>query len=149
MSILAIKEKGRNRRIRKTILVYLIISLLAVAIDNIYAVFGHGVSSAAMTWMFLYPLLGGTLFYLLIELLLPGICQFTGYRVFYNVYNSGIAVLTTGSFLKGILDIAGTNSPYVVLFSVAGWLFIASGLILLTILAVNQKRRKQSAKPLG
>ncbi len=54
----------------------------------------------------LVSLTGRITIYLLIELLLPGICQFNGYRVFYNVYNSGIAVLTTGSFLKGILDIA-------------------------------------------
>jgi len=146
--ILAIKEKDRNRQIRKTILVYLILSLAAIATDNIYAVFGHGVSSAAMTWMFLYPLLGGTVFYLLVELLLPRIYQFTGYRAFYNVYNSGIAVLTVGSFLKGILDIAGTNSPYVVLFSIAGWLFIASGLILLTILAVIRREGSKKAKVL-
>ena len=125
-------------------MVYLALSFAAIAVDNIYAIFGHGVRSDAMTWMFLYPLIGGTLFYLLIELLIPWINRLVGYRVFFNIYNSGIATLTTGSFLEGILDIAGTSSPYVTVFYAAGWLLIASGLILLTMLAVNRKRLNTS-----
>jgi hypothetical protein len=144
LSILDISEKNQRGKIRKTIAVYLALSLIAIAVDNIYAIFGHGVRSAAMTWMFLYPLIGGTLFYLLIELLLPWINRFTGYRVFFNIYNSGTATLTTGSFLKGILDIAGTSSPYVAVYYIAGWVFIVSGLIVLTVLAVNYKRLNTS-----
>ena len=123
-------------------LVYLVLSLTAIAVNNIYAIFGHGVHSAAMTWMFLYPLIGGTLIYFLIERLIPGVSKAAGYRVFYNAYNSGIAALTAGSFLKGILDIAGTSSTYTAVFYVIGWLFAAVGLILLASLMLRYVKNK-------
>jgi hypothetical protein len=111
--------------------VYIILSITAIAVNNIYALFGHGVHSAAMTWMFLYPLIGGGLGYFLIERLAPGIVKAKGYRLFYNLYNSGIATLTVGSFLQGILEIAGTSSPYTIGFYVVGLLFAVAGLVLL------------------
>lgn len=132
-------EKRQRWQIKKTIFVYLALSFAAIAVDNIYAIFGHGVRSSAMTWMFLYPLIGGALLYFLILLLIPWINRFAGYRLFYNTYNSGIALLTVGSFLKGILNIAGSSSPYTGLFQTVGWLFISCGLILLTALAANRK----------
>jgi hypothetical protein len=80
-----------------------------------------------MTWMFLYPLIGGALVYLLIEILAPRIRNAAGFRLSSNLYNSGIALLTVGGFLNGILEIAGADSPYAFLFGVEGWLFIAAG----------------------
>lgn len=144
MFILDIDEKSSRKQIKKTVLVYLAVAFAVIAVDNVYAIFGHGVRSAAMTWMFLYPLIGGTLFYLLIGLFIPWVNRFMGYRVFYNMYNSGIASLTTGSFLKGILDIAGTASPYTALFYMVGWSFIAFALLLLAALAVNHRRQNAS-----
>lgn len=137
MSISGINTKNTNWQLRKTVLIYIVLSLTAIAVDNIYAIFGHGVRSAAMTWMFLYPLIGGGLIYFLIERLIPGVSKAAGYRLFYNVYNSGIATLTVGSFLKGILDIAGASSTYTVIFNVIGWLFLVGGLILLASLTLR------------
>jgi hypothetical protein len=124
----------------KTVIVYLIISIFCFAVNRIYAIFGHGVSSAYMTWMFLYPLLGGALFYLIIELFLKNIKHASKYRLFYNIYNSAIAILTVGSFLKGIFDIAGTNSPYVLYYFVTGWVCIACSLFVLASQFVLQKK---------
>lgn len=140
MSILGIKAKGQKNKLRKTIRGYLILSFVAIGVNFIYGIFGHGVHSPAMTWMFLYPLLGGALVFLLIERLTSGITRFAAYRMGYNSYNSGIAALTIGSFLKGILDIAGTNSPYLVFFTGMGWLFIAAGVAIFIILAVNRQK---------
>lgn len=145
MSILDIKMNGQKNKIRKTIGVYAILSLVAIGINFIYGQFGHGVHSAAMTWMFLYPLLGGALFYFLLERLKSGMTRFAPFRFGYNSYNSGIATLTVGSFLKGILEIAGTNSPYLVLFTIIGWLFIAVGVMVFALLSVS--RKKNSAPP--
>lgn len=133
MSTLDINQKSKKLKYFKTLIVYLIISILCMAVNKIYALFGHGVSSDAMTWMFLYPLIGGLLFYLLIKMLIKGISQISGYRAFYNIYNSGIAILTVGSFLKGVLDIAGTSSQYTVLYFEIGWVCIAVSLMLLMI----------------
>jgi len=140
---LGIDIKNKNWQLRKTILTYISMSLIAIVVDNIYAIFGHGVRSAAMTWMFIYPLICGALIYFLIERLIPGVGKTTGYRLFYNVYNSGIATLTVGGFLKGILEIAGTSSTYIVLFNVIGWLFILVGLILLASCMLRYIRQTQ------
>jgi hypothetical protein len=133
LSILAIDKDHPNRQLRKTVRTYLILSLAAIAVDHIYAIFGHGVSSDAMTWMFLYPLLGGALFYFLVERLAPGVSRAPGYRLSYNIYNSGIATLTVAGLLKGILDIAGAASAYTGIFRMSGWALAAAGTILLII----------------
>ncbi|MBI4857964.1 MAG: hypothetical protein HY818_14605 [Acetobacterium woodii] len=137
---------GQKNKIRKTIGVYAILSLVAIGINFIYGQFGHGVHSAAMTWMFLYPLLGGALFYFLLERLKSGMTRFAPFRFGYNSYNSGIATLTVGSFLKGILEIAGTNSPYLVLFTIIGWLFIAVGVMVFALLSVSRKKNSAPQK---
>lgn len=124
----------------KTILTYFILSMFAIVVNKVYSIFGHGVSSPAMTWMFLYPLIGGTVFYLLICVFANKVINFSGYRLFFNIYNSGIATLTFGNFLKGIMDIAGADSIYLVFYYVVGGLFIAAGLILMSIMVINQKR---------
>ncbi|WP_291644012.1 hypothetical protein [Clostridium sp.] len=140
MSILDIDMKSQRKQIRKTIWVYLILSVIAAAFDKVYGVFGHGINSPSMTWMFLYPLLGGALFYFIIERFIPYILKLSGYRVFCNIYNSGIATLTFGSLLKGIFDIAGTSSDYLVFFYIVGGGFIAAGLIMMFIKVIRQKR---------
>lgn len=140
MFILDTNTKNQGKHFIKTIVTYLILSVIAIVVNKVYAIFGHGVSSAAMTWMFLYPLLGGALFYLLICGFANKIIKFTGYRLFFNIYNSGIATLTFGSFLQGIMEIAGADSIYLVYYYVVGGLLIATGLILMLIMVINQKR---------
>lgn len=140
MFILDIKNKDNRYQYNKTVFVYLAVSAFTFIINKVYAIFGHGVSSDAMTWAFLYPLIGGALFFLLLGLLLPRINCFAGYRLLYNSYNSGIAVLTVGSLLKGVMEIAGTNSPYLKMYTMFGYGFMAFGLIVIIILAVNYKK---------
>lgn len=140
MSILDINKKNQHKQLKKTIVSYLILSILAIIINKIYGIFGHGVSSVAMTWMFLYPLIGGSFLYFFIYVFANKIIKFVGYRLFFNIYNSGIATLTFGSFLKGVMDIAGADSAYLVLYFVVGSLFTTAGLILMFIMAANQKR---------
>jgi len=139
LSILAINTRKNESQLRKTILTYLIVSAAAVVFDQVYGVFSHGVDSVAMTWMFLYPLLGGTLFYFIVSKLFPHIIHFAGCRVFSNIHNSGIATLTLASLLKGVFEIAGTNSPHLIYYHVVGWGFLAAGLIILIVMAANQK----------
>jgi len=138
--ILDTKIKSNKKKILKTSLIYLVLSLSAIIINYVYGLFGHGVHSSYMTWMFLYPLLGGAVLYLLIFLLVSEITGFVAYRMFYNIYNSGIATLTIGSLLKGIFDIAGTSSVYIAVFYAIGELFVAIGLVMLLVLAVNLKK---------
>jgi hypothetical protein len=131
---------NKSNHFIKTIITYAIFSIFAIVVNKVYAIFGHGVSSAAMTWMFLYPLIGGALFYFLIYGLSNKINKFKGYRLFFNIYNSGIATLTFGSFLKGVMEIAGADSIYLKFYFVVGGLFIAAGLILMFSMVINKKR---------
>lgn len=143
MSTSGIKTKSKG--ILKTVFVFLIFSAAAVAVDNIYALFGHGVRSASMSFMFLYPLLGGALIYFLLGMIASNIAAVKRYRLGYNLYNSGIATLTVGSFFKGILDIAGTASAYTKAFMIVGWAFAAAGLVTLLAAAIRTRRSELQA----
>lgn len=112
----------RGGRAKKTAAVYLIVSVLSVLFDQAYALFGHGVRSASMTTTFLYPLLGGALPFALLWLFGPEAEDRRYSRLLFNLYNSGIAALMTGSLLKGVLDIAGTSSPYIAAYRFSGFL---------------------------
>lgn len=131
MSTLDIQAEKNKKQLSRTIGAYFIASVAAIAIDQIYGVYSHGVDSAAMTWMFLYPLVGGALICLLIGKLVPHIATSGRLRWFLNLHNSGIAALTIASLLKGVFEIAGTNSPHLVYYSAAGWGFIVAGLIII------------------
>ncbi|HOO68487.1 MAG TPA: hypothetical protein PLC53_03880 [Bacilli bacterium] len=74
-----------------------------------------------MTYMFLVPLIG-SIFYLLIKKKYIN-------KFIYDIYNSGIATLTTGFLLKGIFDIAGTSSIFQVFYTVIGISMISIGII--------------------
>lgn len=111
-----------RKKFFKTIVIFSIMTIFTFIFDKVYGIFGHGVTSPYMTYMFLYPLLGSVLFYGIIMLLIPSIVNKKRYRFFYNIYNSGIAVLTVGSFLRGIMEIAGTFSTYLMAYTLVGWL---------------------------
>lgn len=138
MYILDIKNQNLNTT--KTLIIYSLLSVLCFSINKVYGLFGHGVSSNSMSLMFLYPLAGGLIYFIIVRTLFPKISNFSGFRVFYNLHNSGIAFLTMGSLAKGIFEIAGTSSQYTIIFFIAGWLFIFIGFILLILLAANQKK---------
>jgi hypothetical protein len=132
-----------SQPVRKTMIIYAVLSVICVMIDKIYSLFGHGVYSASMSLMFLFPLLGGVLPYLLLWIFIPQADQVKSYRFSYNSYNSGIATLTVGSMLKGIFDIAGTASPLLAWFSVCGWSLLAIGVIAYLTGLVQRKRTVQ------
>jgi len=109
--------------------VYIAISIFCIIFNSIYALYGHGVTSAAMSFMFLYPFIGGAVVFMLLWILKPNAANVPGYRINYNIYNSGIASLVVGSILKGVFEIAGTSSPYTAVYFILGWLLVAAGAI--------------------
>ena len=125
----SVKKSGGNLRLLKTLFVYLAVSAFCIIFNKIYGLYGHGVKSAAMSLMFLYPLIGGAMAFMLLRLLVPDAANVPKYRLYYNIYNSGIAALIIGNMLKGIFDIAGTSSQYTVFYFILGWLLSAIGVI--------------------
>ena len=141
MSTLVTNRK--SIKARKTAISYGAVTISCILFAKIYGLFGHGVTSSAMSLMFLFPLLGGLLPFLLLWLIgLPKMQDENAdparlanqYRFFYNSYNSGVATLTVGSLLSGILEIAGTASPYLIAFTIGGWLMLAIGFATLVII---------------
>ena len=119
----------------KTAIVYSGVSLLCVVISNVYAIFGHGIRSDSMDYMFLYPLLGGTVIFLLAAIVLPRLSQQPRVisRIAYNLYNSGIAALTSAAMLKGIVEIAGTGSAWIIYIKTTGIIMVAAAITCSTL----------------
>lgn len=103
---------------------------MTVAASRIYGVFAHGVSSAAITYMFMYSPVGSALPALLLWVLV-GACS----RVAYNLHNAGVAALTVASFLQGVFEIAGTASGFTLVIRVMG-----AGLVVVAVAAEANKR---------
>lgn len=117
----------------RTALGFLVASAACIAVTNIYALFGHGVRSVSMDYMFLYPLMMGSLPSLVLAVLRTRIRERRFLRLASNLYNSGVATLTAGAMLNGILEIAGTTSFYQPLFMCVGLMFATAGFILFLI----------------
>lgn len=105
---------------RTSALVYGAVTAFTIAANSIYALFAHGVSSAAMTYMFLYPLAGGVLPALILWALASRGVGVPRNRAAENLWNAGIAALTVTSFLQGVFEIAGTASDYTLVIRFMG-----------------------------
>lgn len=121
---------------KRQVIGYLLLAILVFVIERVYSIFSHGVSSLAMSMMVVTVLVLGVAGYRLLGLTLRKRFTKKGVNRFIRLYNSGIATLVIGQFLKGVLDIAGTGSPYIKYY------FIASGILILlsfvTLLAKSE-----------
>lgn len=92
----------------KTVCVYSAVSALCIAVNYIYSQFSHGVRSVYMQRMYLIPLISGALLFLAMAVFrIPALP-----RVSYNLHNSAVAAVTTGIFVYGICEIAGTTASF-------------------------------------
>ncbi len=91
----------------KIALRFLMVSMLCALFGAVYERFSHEVYSYAMLYAFAFPLTGGTLVYMGLALSRRSRTPSSAAR---QLYNAGVATLTAGSILKGVLDIYGTSS---------------------------------------
>lgn len=119
----------------RTFLTYLSITIFCYLFSRIYEHFSYGEFSFFMHYLFYVPLIGGGAL-LLLHLLTPLS------RLSYHLWNAGIATITTGFLLRGIINLSGRSTqldrPY--------WYVGASLLIfsLLTLLWVYKKKASLS-----
>lgn len=116
------------------------IAALCIAVDNLYALFGHGVRSAAMSLMFLYPL-GAAALYLLLAFAAPRATAGGRGRLGINLLGSGVATCTVGAFLQGIVEIAGSSCAYLPVFRLVGWGMMTAGVASLLFAAAQRPDR--------
>lgn len=116
--------------------IYLLITLFCIVFSVIYELFSHEVYSWYMLGAFLYPLLGGFIPYFLIavkRLRFPS--SFSR-----NLLHCGIATLTCGSILQGILEIYGTTNRLIIVYWIAGFTLVCAGIICYGIQIAHMKR---------
>ncbi len=116
----------RYKQISKIGFVYLLIALFCVLFGAIYEHFSHEVYSAYMVYAFAFPLAGGTLPYMILAM--SGSQRLPG-RLSSHLYNTGIATLTVGSMMQGVLDIYGTTNELLSVYWFAGFGFTLTGLL--------------------
>lgn len=122
-----------NRSILKTAFTYLLISIFVALFGAIYEVFSYGVYSNFMIYAFAFPLVGGCLPFFVLGFLVPPSRYSTikhPTALSRNLYHSGIATLTVGSIIRGVLDIYGTTN----MLSDYYWI-VGIGLLIVGILA--------------
>ena len=114
-----------TRQAAKTAFVYLLISLFCALFGAVYEVFSHEVYSFYMLYAFIFPLAGGTLPFLAISLFRKRYPEI----VARNIYHSGIATLTVGSIIQGVLEIYGTTNRLTGLYWLVGVILLFAGII--------------------
>ncbi len=106
-----------RRRAAKTALAYLMAAVFCALFGAVYELFSHEVYSYFMLYAFAFPLCGGTFPYLIYSL-----CSETAVPDPYDrlLGHAGIASLTIGSIVSGILEIYGTANRRIIIYWVIG-----------------------------
>ena len=121
----------------KTALVYLLVALFCALFGAVYEMFSHGVYSFYMIYAFAFPLAGGALPFFVMSL--RGIKKYPG-AFARNLYHSGMATLTVGSIVQGVLDIYGTTNALSRCYWIAGIAFVIAGAAVYLIQGMSGSR---------
>lgn len=112
-----------KKRLKKTILCYTLLTVFFFAGSRIYEHFSFGETSAFMHYLFLIPLIGGTLLVAL-QLFVKGLS-----RLSLNLWNSGVATLTAGALYRGIVNLSGRSTTMDRPYYYVGFAFLALAFI--------------------
>lgn len=120
---------------------YLLVTSFCVIFSAVYEHYSHEVYSAYMIYSFAFPLFGGTLPFIIISIYRP---ELSPDRASLNLYNAGIATLTIGSIMKGVLEIYGTTNDLINIYWIAGAGFTGVGLLVYTLELKDSKKQNKS-----
>ena len=112
-------DKMNNNR--KVSMIYTSVSVIVLVFSIVYEIFSHGVISYYMIFAFLFPLLLGAGPFFLFGL---SMINYYPPRLSYDLYHSGVASLTVGSIMCGVLDIYGTTSNLLKYYFIVGCILI-------------------------
>lgn len=114
-----------NKRLQKHLIGSIISALFCALFAAVYESFSFGVYSYFMLFAFGVPLLGCSLPYSIIIFRNKNIPDMLALRL----WNSGIAILTVGSIIQGVIEIYGTTNHFIIIYLIAGIIFCISGLV--------------------
>ena len=122
-----------NIRLQKHLIGSIIAALFCALFAAVYEAFSFGVYSYFMLFAFVAPLLGCSLPYSIMIFKNKNIPD----TLALYLWNSGIAALTVGSIIEGVIEIYGTTNYLIIIYWVAGGAFCLSGLIVWLISAAT------------
>ena len=114
-----------KKRFKKTVISYTLITIFFFAFSRIYEAFSFGETSVHMHYLFAVPLVGG----IILAILLKAFAYFS--RLSLNLWNSAVAIITTGTLFRGIVNLSGRSTT----LDQSYW-YVGIGFTILAILSI-------------
>ena len=114
-----------KKRFKNKVISYTLITIFFFVFSRIYEAFSFGETSVHMHYLFTVPLVGG----ILLTMFLKVLPQFS--RMSLNLWNSAVAILTTGTLFQGIVNLSGRSTTLDALH----W-YVGIGFVILTLLSI-------------
>ena len=96
--------KVANKRFKKALISYTLITIFLFVFSRIYEFFSFGETSVHMHYLVAVPLVGG----IILAILLKVLPYFS--RISLNLWNSAVAIITTGTLFRGIVNLSGRST---------------------------------------
>ena len=93
-----------KKRLKKTVIFYTLITIFFFVFSRLYEAFSFGETSVHMHYLFAIPLVGG----IILAILLKSLPYFS--RLSLNLWNSAVAIVTTGTLFRGIVNLSGRST---------------------------------------
>ena len=93
-----------KKRFKKTAVSYMLLTIFFLAFSRIYESFSFGETSVHMHYLFALSLVGGILLLLFMKII-PNLS-----RLSLNLWNSAVAIMTTGMLFRGIVNLSGRST---------------------------------------
>ncbi len=109
----------------KRVFGYLLAALFVALFGAVYEYFGHGVYSYFMIYAFAIPLVFGAVPFMaigLFEVIIPS-------ENTVKLWGYGVATLTIGAMMRGVLDIYGTTNKLMIVYPVAAVVLIIAAMV--------------------
>lgn len=132
-----------SKKALKTAFLYLFIALFCVLFGAVYELYSHEVYSFYMIYAFVFPLIGGTLPFMILSL--ERTKKYPN-AIARNLYHSGIATLTVGSVVRGVLEIYGTTNTMADYYWPVGILLAFFGLLIYVVAALTEHIKERSTE---
>ncbi|HEL1644916.1 TPA: hypothetical protein TXL48_001523 [Streptococcus suis] len=125
-----------STRTARTFITYLATTAFLFIFSRIYESLSYGEVSFFMHYMFCVTLIGGAVLLGLLQLI-PTLS-----RLSYNLWNSGVATITAGCLLRGIINLSGRSTTLDQPYWYIGAAFLVLSLVGLFINPSANNRRK-------
>lgn len=96
--------KASKKRLKKTAVVYALITVFFFIFSRIYEHFSFGETSVYMHYLFGVPLIGGMVL-LIFQKMIPNLS-----RLSLNLWNSAVATIAMGVLFRGIVNLSGRST---------------------------------------